>query len=461
MVRIDGRTRQLDASGEGITLTLGPEPILLHYESATNDLSANLGAPAATLDLTAADDFVLGTTGQVRVKLTSGVSADLVAPPLWKVEPSTDTDTARFAVTPPEQSRAREADLLVSLMNPEGAVVGALSLRPRVTQQLSVRILPEPSGNDTKPAVRLILTNSGTRPLRTTWEIALTGEMALKNGKFDLPEATTIAFSGPISGTMELPAGKVEEVVIPLPDASLTKLYRAKALAKDEVGNVASDERYVGGFVGVPRVAAPPHLDGTLDEPAWQQAPTRTINQANHMYSLKPTATWKGPEDLSGTMRFLWDEQHLYVGVEVTDDVAGPLKQDAQIWNQDGLQFLIDPARGSARKPGKYDYAIALGAKGAQAWSYLTADGAKAPINEAKDIRVTTRRADPATGNITYEVAIPWTRISPFVAQPGANLGLTMVLNEADDKGRVSFLTWFGNAHTKQVDTAGDLILLK
>ena len=33
-----------------------------------------------------------------------------------------------------------------------------------------------------------------------------------------------------------------------------------------------------------------------------------------------------------------------------------------------------------------------------------------------------------------------------------------MILNEDKGKGRHSFMTWFGNAHTKQVDTVGDLI---
>jgi hypothetical protein len=34
-----------------------------------------------------------------------------------------------------------------------------------------------------------------------------------------------------------------------------------------------------------------------------------------------------------------------------------------------------------------------------------------------------------------------------------------MAINEDDGTGRKSFMTWFGNAHTKQVDTVGDLIL--
>jgi hypothetical protein len=107
---------------------------------------------------------------------------------------------------------------------------------------------------------------------------------------------------------------------------------------------------------------------------------------------------------------------------------------------------------------GQYDYAMAVGSKGPQAFCSLTAD-AGAPNGLAKDIIVSYQRHDEKTGNITYELAIPWSRVAPFKPGVGADLGLTMILNEDDGNGRKSFMTWFGNAHSKQVDGVGDLIL--
>ncbi len=49
--------------------------------------------------------------------------------------------------------------------------------------------------------------------------------------------------------------------------------------------------------------------------------------------------------------------------------------------------------------------------------------------------------------------------MAPFKPGAGADLGLTMILNEDDGKGRKSYMGWFGNASTKQVDGVGDLIL--
>jgi len=66
---------------------------------------------------------------------------------------------------------------------------------------------------------------------------------------------------------------------------------------------------------------------------------------------------------------------------------------------------------------------------------------------------------DQATGSMVYEMAIPWSRFAPFKPGTGGNLGLSLIVNEDDGLGRDSFMTWFGNAHNKNVDTVGDLVL--
>lgn len=463
MVRIDGRVRELDAGGKGLTLSVGTDPLVLLYESAGAPLAAQLGAPAATLEPFAETGFVLGRPASLSVRgKEAGWKAELVAPPLWKVKSGGEAGKFDFAVTPPEESRIKEADLLVSLQDGKGRAAGELAMRVPVEPKLALRVLPEPDAGSGKPGVKLVLANNGTAPVKAAWEISLTGEMELKDGKFDLPAPTTLRFGGKTSGVQDLKSGQTESVIVPLPDADLNRLYRVRALARDGSGTTMTVERYVGGFVGVAYADKAPSLDGTLDEAVWKKAMVRTLDQGNHFNPLrKSTASWTGAEDLSATMRFLWDERFLYLGVEVTDDVAGGLQQDSMIWSQDGLQLLVDPARESFQKPGKYDYALAIGSKGPQAWCYLTADGALAPVQEAKDIRVSAKRKDEKTGKMTYEIAIPWNRIAPFKPKAGANLGLTLILNEDDGKGRDSFMAWFGNAHTKQVDTAGDLILLK
>jgi hypothetical protein len=115
--------------------------------------------------------------------------------------------------------------------------------------------------------------------------------------------------------------------------------------------------------------------------------------------------------------------------------------------------------RTADQKIGKYDYALGVGANGPQTWCYLSADGAAAP-GDVKDIKFAVSKGATGTADITYEIAIPWSRLAPFKPEAGGDLGFTLIVNEDDGNGRDSFMTWFGNAHTKDIDTVGDLILL-
>ncbi|MHC4715888.1 MAG: sugar-binding protein, partial [Planctomycetota bacterium] len=213
------------------------------------------------------------------------------------------------------------------------------------------------------------------------------------------------------------------------------------------------------GFAAAYRTADAPAIDGVHDEPAWRSAPSVAIAQARQFYQLgkpKDPKGWTGPDDLSGEVRFLWDKAHLYVGVTLKDDVVRSAKCDGEIWNQDGLQFLIDPYRTASEKAGKYDYSAALGTKGPQAWCHLSGHSS-VRTGEAKAIRVA---AKPVAGGLTYEVAIPWSQVAPFKPTAGANLGLAVILNEDDGPGRDGFMGWFSGVHSKQVDMVGDVILL-
>jgi len=116
---------------------------------------------------------------------------------------------------------------------------------------------------------------------------------------------------------------------------------------------------------------------------------------------------------------------------------------------------MVDPARESADKPGKYDLAAAITKKGPQAWCFLSAG---APSGEAKDILVSAKRTG-ARGDITYVVAFPWSRLAPFKPAVGADLGMCVTINEDDGPGRMAFMSWFGDVQNKRVDTVGDLIL--
>ena len=127
---------------------------------------------------------------------------------------------------------------------------------------------------------------------------------------------------------------------------------------------------------------------------------------------------------------------------------------DSRIWDQDGLQLLIDPCRTAAEKTGKIDLAVSDTPEGPRAWCYLSAHPSVAtgPVAVQVAARSSANRRD-------VELAIPWKLLAPFQPEPGANLGLALILNEDDGNGRVGFNGWFSGVHSKQLDLVGDLIL--
>ncbi|MBP5232756.1 MAG: hypothetical protein J6333_05060, partial [Planctomycetes bacterium] len=244
-------------------------------------------------------------------------------------------------------------------------------------------------------------------------------------------------------------------------DCDPQTIYRVRATVTDERGGRVTQARYVGGFAEAKRVAAPVALDGKLDEPAWAQAKVMEIREKRQMFTFdaqKLDVLWNGPEDLSARWRALWDKENLYLAVEVTDDAHHVQFADGAIWNQDGLQFLFDPARLSAEKAGKYDYSVGLGTKGPQAWCHLTAD-ANERTGEAIGISVAVADLPGSKGGKLYEIAIPWKRLAPFKPALGADLGMSLILNEDDGEGRFGFMGWFSGVHSKELDLVGDLVL--
>lgn len=467
LIAIDGRRSTLQAAGSGITLTISEDPLLLLYQGENTALATSLSAPAASITVlpTAVikgDSVMLGVS--LMSQSADGVS--LVTPPFWTVKKSVDqkdragAELVTFALAAPNASLAREGNLVLPLKDAAGVVRGELSARIPLAGRLAIRVLPEPTVGGKPAGVKLIIRNNANEQQQLAWKMELVDEYPMKEGHYEEKIAPTAYFSEAFEGKVAVDAGQLASVSVPLAGLQSQSVYRVKATITDATGRVISQQRFVAGFAAVPRAKGTIQMNGVLDEPEWATAPVQAINEAKQVRAIDAQAhAWKGMADLSGKLQFLWDDHYLYVGATVTDDVFANTMADSGIWAGDGLQFLFDPARESAEKPGKYDYAVAVGKKGPQAWSYLSADPAAAPAGECKDILVSTKAATDGSGGVTYKIAIPWSRLSPFKPLAGGNLGLSMVLNEDDGAGRHGFMAWYGDPHGKLLDFVGDLVL--
>lgn len=462
LIGIDGRRSELQAGGKGLTLTVAEDPVLLLYEGGDGQLPDRLGTPAAEV-ASVPDGVIKGGSATFTVAL-HGLAAedvDLAGPALWTIKRSevakdaAGASQAAFTINVPETTGAREGDLRVKIKG--GA--GELHARMPVTGRVAMRLLPVPAVGDTPAGVRLVIRNYASEKQDVTWRLALTGEMPIAAGQFGLPAATAAYFAEAADGTRTLDAKGTAQIVVPLAGVDPQTAYLVRASVGDASGRTVVGQRPMAGFVAVPRATSPIRPDGSMAEADWKRAPVLAINEARQYFSFDPPRIkWRGPQDLSGTVQFLWDDKYLYVGVKVLDDVFANNKADGDLWAGDGLQFMIDPARGEAAMVGKYDIGAAVTKKGAQAWCFMSADP-RGPAGEAKDILVSGKRGSTDRGDMTYVVAIPWSRVAPFKPGPGANLGMCVTINEDDGPGRAAFMTWFGDVQSKRVDTVGDLIL--
>ncbi|PTY05997.1 hypothetical protein DB346_01110 [Verrucomicrobia bacterium LW23] len=471
LVRIDGTRSTLYAGDTGITLTITEDPIVVLYQGGEKELPQQLGTPAASL-AAAPPLLVRGTESELAVAL-QGVDAQKVSlksPPMWKAvkgvaRTSASGDVLPFRLSAPEHSAVREAEMVVTLAGADGKPRGELYYRPQVTGTLSAQVLPVPVQDATqRPVIKIVVTNNSDKRQKVNWDLVLTGEQSLREGVFSKVEPTSAYFTEAASGSLEVEGMKSAEVQLPVAEGDLYTVYRARATIRDAGGRTTVVERPVSAFYPVRKAKQALQVDGVTDEADWKHAQVRKLDNINQFYAFrtkdKPAAAdWTGAEDLSAEIRYLWDDAYFYVSVKVKDDVAGKiLHKDGSLWQQDGLQFLIDPMRTSAYKVGKYEYQLGLGTAGAQTWCTLSADGA-APAGSAPEIRLAMQKDKEGTGDVTYEVAIPWSRLAPFKPFVSNNLGFTLIINEDDGAGRNAFMTWFGNAHSKDIDTVGDLIL--
>lgn len=86
-----------------------------------------------------------------------------------------------------------------------------------------------------------------------------------------------------------------------------------------------------------PFVSEPITVDGVLDDPVWASAPWAE--------NFILYGTLNGSTKTRTRAKIAWDKEYLYVGVEAEDvDVWSTyIKRDASLWNEDVLEFFIDP----------------------------------------------------------------------------------------------------------------------
>jgi hypothetical protein len=173
-------------------------------------------------------------------------------------------------------------------------------------------------------------------------------------------------------------------------------------------------------------IGNPPVLDGQLGD--WSQ-PMFALH-ARHQGAASTFGDWDddesdNDEDLSARGALRWDETHLYLGFDVSDDQRSV--SSLSFWDNDTVEFYLDGQRDRSDDYGSDDLEIMVRADG-QARFYK--DGGE--FTPAHSITVKT--AD-RPGGWTVEVAVPWAALGGTPPVLARRLGFTLQLNDNDNGG--------------------------
>lgn len=168
-----------------------------------------------------------------------------------------------------------------------------------------------------------------------------------------------------------------------------------------------------------------PAVDGTVDD-LWSKAPELAVNR----YQL----AWQGA---TGTAKTLWDDQNLYVLVQVSD--AQLDKTSANVWEQDSVEIFVDQNNGKT--------------------SFYQEDDGQFRVNFDNETTFSPERiaagfesATKVSGtNYTVEVKIPLSSLTPANEK---KLGFDVQINDAKDGSRQSVAAWNDTTGNGYQDTS-------
>ncbi|MCI0394243.1 MAG: protein kinase [Chloroflexi bacterium] len=185
------------------------------------------------------------------------------------------------------------------------------------------------------------------------------------------------------------------------------------------------------GTVEARRRDSQPVIDGILAE--WDGYPAVASS-----FFVHSDSNWNGSEDLTAVWRLGWDNDYLYVAVEVGDDRHVQTQSGDLIFRGDSLDMQIDTDLtgdyGTGLSPDDFQIIFSPGDFGALPPSVFrftaNADG---QIVDAPDHNIVLA-AQPAGQGYILEAAIPWADLR-VTAVPGLALGLALNANDNDRPG--------------------------
>jgi hypothetical protein len=123
---------------------------------------------------------------------------------------------------------------------------------------------------------------------------------------------------------------------------------------------------------------------------------------------------------------------------EVEDNVHAAPEEQANIWNNDSIQFAIAPGI-PGESQGFYEFGIADTPDGAQVYRWSNLEG---KIAEAVQRAKAEVIRDEEQKRTTYRLALPWSELTPIKPDRGEVISFSLLVNDNDGNGRRGWVEW-------------------
>jgi len=152
-----------------------------------------------------------------------------------------------------------------------------------------------------------------------------------------------------------------------------------------------------------PKALTAPVIDGKNTDASWQQSKWHPLNELI-------VGTQPNKEDFSGRFKITWDENKLYLLVEITDDILFDQHADPLYfyWDDDCLEIFIDEDASGGNHQFNFNafaYHVALDNQSVDI-GYQKKDGSPDFLTLNNHIQSKWRRSDTSPHKVIWEVAM-------------------------------------------------------
>ncbi|MCP4611263.1 MAG: hypothetical protein GY845_21340 [Planctomycetes bacterium] len=174
--------------------------------------------------------------------------------------------------------------------------------------------------------------------------------------------------------------------------------------------------------IEIPSVGHPkPILDGVMDD-VW-------LLSTEQVMTLFTGAEPTSPEDCSGSWWALWDEEYLYVLVNVIDEALVQDSDPTQGWLDDRVEIYIDGdnAKGASTDNNDYQYNFR--------WNFGQVEAPVEWYNSPRSLQGVEYGVATTDSGYLVEARMPWSTMTGEVPYEDQLIGINVMIDDDDDGG--------------------------